>query len=176
MSTEEKSWEDNGWIIGGTILAVLILVGTMFYFVDRAERRSDAKYAAQEKERLARPIVDLRNGFIEVQQMNCHKIIGGYTKRQLSKLTEEEKWLVKDSVECGVTFQHVRWVKSGILGYSPHYSIFLWRNDEDANDPGGPLHVEEINIENCQVALKNKPGQAKLVQIEGKCSLLDKVL
>lgn len=146
------------------------------YFIHRADLKSEAQDAANRKEFLARPVLDLGNGFVKVNEMECHNILKGYSKRQLSKLTDIEKWLAKNSTECGVTFQHVRWPKGGIAGYYPHYSILLWRNDEDADDPGGSLHVQETNIENCQVALKNKPGQVKLVVIEGKCELMDKAL
>lgn len=176
MSNEEKSWEDNGWIMGGIVAAVFALVGVMMHTIHQSEIRSDEKYAQYEKERLSRPIIDLRDGFIEVQEMNCHVIVGEYSKRQLSKLTEEEKWLVKGSTECGITIQHARIRKDRIRAYSPHFSLFLWRDDKDADDPGAPLHVKEVNVENCEVGVGGTTGEAKWVVIAGKCSLLDRVL
>lgn len=175
MNTE-KDWTDSWWFITLIIVAIFGLVLGMKTMMDRCHERMEAEQAAYTKNRLAQPIIDLRNGFLEVQEMHCHVIVGGYSKRQLSKLTDEEKWLVKGSTECGIVFQHARIRKDRIRSYSPHFSLRLWRNDEDADDPGAPLHVKEINVEDCEVGVGGTVGEAKWVVIEGKCSLLDQVL
>jgi hypothetical protein len=169
--TKEKHWTESGLVIGGIIFFVFIIIGAAAYTSYQYELKASAKYTKEQEERLAEPIIDLRNGFIEVQQLHCPKVVDIHSKLQLSQLTEEEEWIVRGSVECGVVERRARIRKELIKSYSPHFSIFVWRNDEDADDIDAPVHIQEINIENCEIVVNRKT-----IVIEGKCDLLDKAL
>lgn len=115
--------------------------------------------------------------YVTLDQMNCRPALKGNSARQLSELTEMEKFVAENSKECGVIFQKVRVRTDRIRSYSPGYSIVMWRNEEHADDPNGPLHIQKYNVEHCILALASpEQSEPKYADVDIKCSELDKLL
>lgn len=120
-----------------------------------------------------------KNEFITVDYMNCSPIVKMFSEKQLSKLDETEKFLVKNGVECGVTYINIRIRKKRVRAYYPQFSIIMGRNKEDKNDANGPLHVTKINVEHCRASIAGEADEANgrtWEDLNILCSDLDKLL
>lgn len=124
-----------------------------------------------------------KSDFVEVDQMNCPQVKEMYSTRQLSELTETEKFVIGiedksyGAVECGVTFQKVRIRRDRIRSFYPSYGISTWRDEKDSGDPGAPIHITKYNVEHCRLWLAG-PAElgAKEVTIAGTCKQLEEKL
>lgn len=118
--------------------------------------------------------IEPKSRFIVVDQMNCPKVLKMFSKRQMSELNEEEKFVASGASECGIMFQHVRMLKSRIIAYSPKYSIIMSRKEKYADDVGGPLYIEKYNVESCELGV-GEPGKTPTawVVVDNTCKEID---
>lgn len=173
---DTKDAFDNPW----TVLVIMVLIagvlGGLGYLSHKSSVESDARYEAYKQEVESRPIKDLKNGFIQVNELNCRPALKGLTKRQMSELTGWDKWYAVNSTECGVVWPKIRIHKNRVQSYIPYFSILMWRDSKYDFDPGGPVHVKEVNIEDCKVAVGSSGDDVKWVVVQGQCKYMDLAL
>lgn len=108
--------------------------------------------------------------YIKVEQLKCLEVRKMFDKKDLSKMTEEEKIIVGfGTTTCFSSFLEVRMLKSRILVYSPKYHIHVGNKDNE-------IHITEYNVEYCEVGVGGATGKIKFVTINKTCDELDSLL